>query len=148
MPITGDLIADSNFSLGAFSQTTGFPAAVAFYEQRLVFAGTANQPQTLFFSQSGDFENFERGTNADDGLVYTIGSNEVNVIRYLASGRQLIVGTSGGEFVVRASGFDEPLKLTTRRSNNKQHMDQQISINASWKCNMFLQRAKKNGISI
>ncbi len=34
--LTGDLIADSNFSLGAFSETTGFPAAVAFYEQRLV----------------------------------------------------------------------------------------------------------------
>ena len=142
--LNGDLIADSNFSLGAFSDTTGFPAAVAFYEQRLVFAGTSSQPQTIFFSQSGDFENFERGTNDDDGLVYTIGSNEVNVIRYLASGRQLIVGTSGGEFIVRASGFDEPLKpnntqikqQTTYGSSNIQPM--QVG-NAT----LFLQRAKR-----
>ena len=110
--IQGELNSDKNWQLGAFSQTTGFPRCIAFYEQRLVFAGTQTQPQTVFFSQSGDFENFERGTDADDGLVYTIGSNEVNVIRYLSSSRQLLAGTSGGEFVVRASGFDEPLNPT------------------------------------
>jgi len=142
--IRGDLIADSNFSLGAFSETTGFPAAVAFYEQRLVFAGTANQPQTIFFSQSGDFENFERGTNDDDGLVYTIGSNEVNVIRYLASGRQLIVGTSGGEFIVRASGFDEPLKPNnTQIKQQTTYGSADIQPMQVGNATLFLQRAKR-----
>ena len=28
----------------------GFPSAVSFYEQRLVFAGTIDQPQTIFLS--------------------------------------------------------------------------------------------------
>jgi len=142
--LTGDLIADSNFSLGAFSDTTGFPAAVAFYEQRLVFAGTSNQPQTIFFSQSGDFENFERGTNDDDGLVYTIGSNEVNVIRYLASGRQLIVGTSGGEFIVRASGFDEPLKPNnTQIKQQTTYGSADIQPMQVGNATLFLQRAKR-----
>ena len=142
--LTGDLIADSNFSLGAFSNTTGFPAAVAFYEQRLVLAGTSNQPQTIFFSQSGDFENFERGTNADDGLVYTIGSNEVNVIRYLASGRQLIVGTSGGEFIVRASGFDEPLKPdNTQIKQQTTYGSADIQPMQVGNATLFLQRAKR-----
>ena len=142
--LTGDLIADSNFALGAFSETTGFPAAVAFYEQRLVFAGTSNQPQTIFFSQSGDFENFERGTNPDDGLVYTIGSNEVNVIRYLASGRQLIVGTSGGEFVVRASGFDEPLKPdNTQIKQQTTYGSADIQPMQVGNATLFLQRAKR-----
>ena len=142
--LTGDLIADSNFSLGAFSETTGFPAAVAFYEQRLVFAGTSSQPQTIFFSQSGDFENFERGTNDDDGLVYTIGSNEVNVIRYLASGRQLIVGTSGGEFIVRASGFDEPLKPNnTQIKQQTTYGSADIQPMQVGNATLFLQRAKR-----
>ena len=142
--LTGDLIADSNFSLGAFSETTGFPAAVAFYEQRLVLAGTSNQPQTIFFSQSGDFENFERGTNDDDGLVYTIGSNEVNVIRYLASGRQLIVGTSGGEFIVRASGFDEPLKPNnTQIKQQTTYGSADIQPMQVGNATLFLQRAKR-----
>ena len=41
--ISGDLVADSSFALGAFSATTGYPAAVTFYEQRLVFASTTEQ---------------------------------------------------------------------------------------------------------
>ena len=71
--VQGKLVADKNWALGAFSDTTGYPRSVAFYEQRLVFGGTSNQPQTLFFSQSGDFENFEAGVQDDDGMVYTIG---------------------------------------------------------------------------
>ena len=110
--IVGDLVADDEFSLGAFSTTTGFPAAVAFFEQRLVFANTTNDPQTLFFSVGGDFTNFTQGTDADSALTYTIGSNQVNVIRYLTSSRVLLVGTSGGEFVVRAGSVDAPISPT------------------------------------
>jgi hypothetical protein len=142
--LTGDLIADENFQLGAFSSTTGFPGTVAFYEQRLVFGGTSSQPQTLFFSQGGDFENFERGTDADDGLIYTIGSNEVNVIRYLASGKNLLVGTSGGEFVVRASGFDEPLKPdNTQIKQQTTYGSADIQPMQVGNATLFLQRAKR-----
>ena len=45
------------WKLGAFSDTTGHPSCVSFFEQRLVFAGTTNEPQTLYFSKSGDYEN-------------------------------------------------------------------------------------------
>ena len=110
--VAGKLEADDSFSLGAFSTTTGFPACVSFYEERLVFAATTNQPQTVFFSVAGDFEDFADGVSAGDALSYTIGSSQVNVIRYLASSRVLIVGTSGGEFAVSASGSAEPLSPT------------------------------------
>lgn len=109
--ISGNLTASTEFSLGAFSTTTGFPSAVAFYEQRLVFASTTQQPQTLFFSVGGSFEDFADGTDADDALTYTLGSNQVNIIRYLQAGRVLLVGTSGGEFVVTSSE-DAPLSPT------------------------------------
>ncbi len=109
--ITGNLGATSEWSLGAFSTTTGFPSCVVFFEQRLVFANTATQPQTMFFSVSGDFEDFNAGTLNSSALIYTIGSNQVNVIRFLTASRALLVGTSGGEFVVRASS-DEPISPT------------------------------------
>lgn len=109
--ISGDLVADSNFALGAFSATTGYPAAVTFYEQRLVFASTTEQPQTIFFSVGGSFEDFTDGVGPADALTYTLGSNQVNVIRYLQAGRVLLVGTSGGEFVVTSSE-DAPLSPT------------------------------------
>ena len=110
--IVGDLEADDAFSLGAFSDTTGYPACVSFFEQRLVFANTLESPQTIFFSVAGDFTNFTAGTDDDDALTYTIGSNQVNVIRYLTSSRALLVGTTGGEFVVRAGSIDAPISPT------------------------------------
>ena len=141
--LVGSLVADKKWRLGAFF-VASYPSTVAFYEQRLVFAGTSNQPQTMFFSQSGDFENFEIGTDSDDGLQYTIGSNEVNVIRYLVSGSQLVVGTSGGEFVVRASGFDEPLTPTNTQIKQQTTFGsapiQPLLIGNS---TLFIQRAKR-----
>ena len=142
--LNGDLTADDNFSLGAFSTTTGHPAAVTFYEQRLVFGNTNSQPQTLFFSVGGSFEDFADGIDADDALTYTIGSNQVNVIRYLASGRVLIVGTSGGEFAVSASGSSVPLSPLNaqikRQANYGSANIQPIQVG---NVTMFVQRASR-----
>lgn len=99
------------YQIGAFSEVTGYPAHVTFFEERLVFANTATQPQTLFFSVGGDYTNFTAGTDADDALIYTIASKQVNVIRYLESGKSLFVGTSGGEFNVRSTD-DAPISPT------------------------------------
>jgi len=110
----------------------------------LVFANTTSQPQTLFFSVGGSFEDFADGIDADDALTYTIGSNQVNVIIYLASSRVLIVGTSGGEFAVSASGAAEPLSPThaqiKRQANYGSANIQPIQV-----CNvtMFVLRASR-----
>ena len=147
--VAGKLEATDEWSLGAFSKATGYPRAVAFYEQRLVFAGTSSQPQTLFFSQGGDFENFESGVNADDGMVYTIGSNQVNVIRFLASTRNLIVGTSGGEFVVRASGADEAITPTNIQIKQQtSHGSADITPMQAGNAVLFVQRAKRKVLEV
>ena len=147
--LQGKLVATDEWSLGAFSKATGYPRAVAFYEQRLVFAGTSEQPQTLFFSQGGDFENFESGTAADDGMVYTIGSNTVNVIRFLASTRNLIVGTSGGEFVVRASGADEAITPTNIQIKQQtSHGSADITPMQAGNAVLFVQRAKRKVLEL
>ena len=64
--------ASTDWSLGAFSTTTGHPSCVSFFEQRLVFAATLNNPQTVYFSKSGDYENMDAnigGTVADDDAI-------------------------------------------------------------------------------
>ncbi len=83
--------------------TGNYPSCVSFFEQRLAFAGTNNNPQTLWLSQSGDYENFTEGTDADDAMNFTIASNKVNAIRYLAASRSLLIGTTGAEFLVTGS---------------------------------------------
>ena len=136
--------ATAAFNLGAFSDTTGHPSCVSFFEQRLVFAGTTDEPQTLYFSKSGDYENMTTGTNADDAMVYTIASNQVNKIRYLKAVRTLLIGTTGGEFSVSADGTDAavtPTNVTIKRQSSfgAANVDAQPAGNAV----LFLQRAKR-----
>ena len=88
------------------------PSVVTFFEQRLVFANTNNNPQTIWFSKNGDYNNFTVGTADDDALIYTIASNQVNAIRYLSATRVLTIGTSGGEYVLTATN-DGPITPTT-----------------------------------
>ena len=132
------------WSIGAWSNTTGFPSAVSFYEQRLVFAGSTNNPQTIWASESGSYEDFDAG-DADpaDAFTYTIAANRVNVIRWLAPARDLIVGTAGGEFRVgRPTG--EPLKpdnvTITQQTTYGGHTTQPIQIGSAV---LFVQRQKQ-----
>jgi hypothetical protein len=95
-----------------FGSSNNFPSCVTFFEERLVFAGTNNDPQKLFFSKAGDFEDMTTGTNAGDGMSFTIGSDQVNAIKYLKGLRTLLIGTVGGEFVATASTSAEPITPT------------------------------------
>lgn len=96
----------------ALSGANDRPSVVTFFEQRLVFGNSNNNPQTLWFSKNGNYLNFTVGTAADDALIYTIASNQVNAIRYLSATRVLTLGTSGGEYVVTATS-DGPITPTT-----------------------------------
>jgi len=102
--------ATKEWQLGAYSNTTGFPRAVSFFEQRLLYGGSTNFPQTIWASQSGLYDNFDEGdADAADAFIYTIAANKVNTIRWLAPSKDLIVGTAGSEYKVgRPTG--EPLK--------------------------------------
>ena len=100
--------------------TNNYPSVVTFFEQRLVFGATNNNPQTLWFSKSADYDNFTVGTNADDALIYTIASNKVNAIRYLSATRILTIGTSGGEYVLTTTngGPVTPTSTVIRKYSN------------------------------
>jgi hypothetical protein len=144
----GSSSASTDWSLGAFSNTTGHATCVTFFEQRLVFAGTKSQPQTLFFSKSGDYENMDEnrgGTVADDdAIIYTIASNQVNAIRFMTATRTLIVGTAGGEFAVSGGGTDvaiTPTNILIKKQSN--HGAANLDAIAVGNVTLFLQRAKR-----
>jgi hypothetical protein len=144
----GSSSSSTDWSLGAFSDTTGHPSCVTFFEQRLVFAATLSQPQTLFFSKSGDYENLDEnrgGTIADDdAIIYTIASNQVNAIRFMTSTRTLILGTAGGEFTVSGGGTDvaiTPTNILIKKQSNNGSAN--IDAIAAGNSTLFLQRAKR-----
>lgn len=105
------------WSWGSWADTTleGFPSSVTIHENRLVFGGSNLQPQTIWGSESGNYENFEVGTNDDDSYQYTLGSDQLNKILWLNSGRVLLIGTDYGEFSMSGTRIYESITPTNVR---------------------------------
>ncbi len=93
-----------------------WPQFVAFFEQRAIYAGTAKQPQQLWFSMTGLPENFTLQTagetQPDNAFTYTIFSEEANGITFISVTDSLLVGTAGSEFRVGSSISREALTPT------------------------------------
>ena len=81
------------------------PAAVTFFQERLWWGGSNTDPQKIWASQTGDFENMDQGTALDnEGLEYVFAANDVNVIKWLKSSDSMLIGTVGSEFRLHANG--------------------------------------------
>ena len=97
------------WSHGAWTGRNGYPRSVTFFEDRLWWAGTAGDPQTLWASQTGDYENHKVVDLDESALIFTINTDQVNVIEWINSGKVLTIGTAGGEFICSASSETEAL---------------------------------------
>jgi len=95
-----------------FTGAGDFPAAVAIFEERLVFGYTDNDPQKLWFSKSADFGQMTTGTGDADPFTKTIAAKQANPIRWVVGTDDLVVGTTGGVWVV-----DRPASSAVTVSN-------------------------------
>ena len=87
----------------SFSAVRGYPAAIAFHENRLVFGGTIQEPDALWFSKIGGFFNFDVGTALDNQAFSLVAATgDINEIRYITSSRDLQIFTDAAEFYVPA----------------------------------------------
>lgn len=95
--------------LDPFVGAGNYPGAVGYYQQRKVYGGTLNNPQTSWFSRAGVFNNFGYSTpqKDDDAITWTMASTEVNRILHYMPLRQLITLTNGAEWAISGaqSGF-------------------------------------------
>ena len=124
--------ASTQWRLGTFSSTNGYPAAVCFFEQRLGLGRNTTLPQSFWLSQAGEIENMRPDslstgvvvTQDDDALDFTIASDKVNAIRWMSPGTVLVLGTDSGEFVVDSAGaLISPSDISVRRHTNTQAAD-------------------------
>ena len=110
--------ANTAWRLGMWSDTTGYPGAVTFFQDRLWWGGSTSNPQTIASSNSGDYENLaptaaDSSVTASMSVVVTLNSNQVNVIRWMNSDdRGLLIGTTGGEWVVKATAAGDAVTPT------------------------------------
>ena len=116
--------AEDEWRLGVWSDTTGWPSCVTFFEDRLCFAGPTDNPQRVDMSVSGDYTNFaptaaDGTVAADNAIAVTLNANQVNAIRWILDDEKgLLIGTTGGEWILRASSTGE--SLTPTNANARQ----------------------------
>lgn len=113
------IAASSNtveWRLGAWSDTTGYPRASCFHEQRIVYGGTTYQPQTIWGSYVGQHENFAPDDgSADENITaltaytFTLATTRPELIQWLASKEALLIGTNYQIHRCAASDFNEAL---------------------------------------
>jgi hypothetical protein len=106
-------------SAAPFLSSGEYPAAVAFYEQRLVYGGGNDFPNTLYFSKSGEVDDFTNGAEVDDAITYTIGGSSNAIVWIIGTTRFLAVGCVGDVYQV-TGGIDNvitPTSISIRPTN-------------------------------
>lgn len=102
----------TNWDEQSYSAYRGYPAAVAFHENRLWFGGSIGQPDGIWASRSDSYFNFDTGDGEDaDALDLTASIGEINSIRHIVSNRDLQIFTSTSEFYIPAFS-SEPITPT------------------------------------
>ncbi|KKL44930.1 hypothetical protein LCGC14_2360760, partial [marine sediment metagenome] len=117
----GAILNTERWAEGAWSLDEGYPATVAFYEERIAYAATNNNPQTVWLSQTGDWPNFLAGNLDSDSISYTLAADQVNVIRWLSPQEWLLIGTIGGEWKLGSGNNEDPLtptQIVVKRQSN------------------------------
>lgn len=111
--------ATVNWRLGVYSATTGYPRAIAFFQDRLALAGTTDNPDRYDLTKTAGYSSTSvvfqptnaAGTVADDNAITgSVPSGQVNPIVGMASDlRGLLVMTAKEEFVVRSNSLGDAL---------------------------------------
>lgn len=95
-------------SRNPFGSAGNYPEAVSFYQQRLIYASTSNDPTVVEFSRSALFSNFTTSepAKATDSISTGVLGRTVNRTRHLLPfSRRLVLLTTGGQWTI--TGTDE-----------------------------------------
>lgn len=98
-----------------FKATTEYPSAVGYYQQRQVFGGSTDEPDTMYFSQTGQFRNFSESSPplAADAITATLADGKINRIKHFVYLKDLVVLTEGSTWkVFGQQGVISPLTFS------------------------------------
>lgn len=108
-----------SYSFGAWNEKYGYPRAVGFFQDRLIFAGTKTQPYVLWMSKTGDYNNFSvekaSGTVTDDSAIcLSFISRQQAEIKHICPASDLFVLTDSNEWIVSGGSTVTPSKCTNK----------------------------------
>lgn len=102
-----------------FPADIDFPAAVGFYQQRILYGGSSNEPTKVKGSRLASYENFSASqpVRDDDALSFSLAGRQQNEIRHIVDLGPMVVFTAGGEYIVAgdANGVLTPSSINIRQ---------------------------------
>lgn len=106
--IAADLTRTPPTNNNPFSGAGNYPAAVSYYEQRRVFAGTNNAPQFMWLTRSGTESDLNSSipTRDDDAISFRIASREGSAIKHVVPLSSMVILTSSTEYRVTSVNTD------------------------------------------
>lgn len=106
--IGGDLTLGPLVARTPFAGAGNKPSTVIFFEQRLWWGRTLNNPNGLWASRSADFENMDISIplKADDAISIRLVSQGVNQANHLVPVKNLLVFSSDGLFKIEGANED------------------------------------------
>ncbi len=141
-PVVDDLDGITSWKFGEWYEDQ-YPHHVAIFQQRMVFARNTRSPQTVWFSNTGDFENFAPSEQlgsatgqstatgasiigdqilATNGMTFTFDSGTIDEIQWLIAQQKLVAGSTGGIYAVYGSEQDltiTPFNFTIKRESTQ-----------------------------
>jgi hypothetical protein len=135
--------ASDGYMEPAWSDANGYPKVINFHEGRIQYASTYEQPQTIWASKSGHFDDFEPGT--DDNSPYAFTLSAQTIIRWMQSARVLSIGCLSGEATAigpsdGAITVTDPPRIKDETTHGSANL-QPVRINRAI---LFIQQAEKN----
>jgi hypothetical protein len=99
-------IPSSGWRLGAWGGSDGYPSCAAFYQERLVLAGSPGQPQSIWFSKINSYADFgvSDPVRDDDPISITLTGVGADAIHSLLAMSDVIAFTGSGEWKISGSG--------------------------------------------
>jgi hypothetical protein len=97
---SADTSGNWSLEVDTWDATRGYPKAVGIHQERLVYGGTTQEPETIWMSEIGILDGFGAGPDDEDSVQITLSSNQINEISWISSSRDLVIGTSGAEFTL------------------------------------------------
>lgn len=112
----------ADWAEGSFSPASGYPRCVFFYQDRLGFAGTAAESQTVWFSRTGAYTDFGHARNTlldTDALSANLSGKKLNAIRAVAVANRLLIFTAGSEWTLHVSGALTPYNIQIEQHSER-----------------------------
>ena len=101
-----------------FTSTNNYPAAIFLHENRIFFGGTYADPQKIWATVAGNFNDMTTGSSATDAFTFRLTSAKNNTIHWFHGNEKfLAAGTLGGE--QKLYGASEQAGMTPTSINNR-----------------------------